>query len=146
MNDILQQLTTIAQDKDPQTKQKIFALRNQLSTLLSQTTPDSIDISPAGINIGHQDILSSQELLPEVKSLVLIVKEFLINRSNGNYLNIKQKDIVAQRQKCNPGIKFEYTWLDAMERIYRQAGRKVEYDSPGYTESYDANFTFEAKK
>lgn len=36
---------------------------------------------------------------------------------------------------------FDNHWLD-IEPIYRKAGWKVEYDKPGYCETYDANFTF----
>lgn len=36
---------------------------------------------------------------------------------------------------------FDNHWLD-IEPIYRKVGWKVEYDKPGYCETYDANFTF----
>ncbi len=32
-------------------------------------------------------------------------------------------------------------WLD-VEDVYREAGWVVEYDKPGYCESYEATFTF----
>jgi hypothetical protein len=40
---------------------------------------------------------------------------------------------------------FKKGWLN-VEGIYREAGWKVEYDRPGYNESYPATFTFTAKK
>ncbi len=148
MNNLLNQLEEIAQTKDAKTKQELLTIKNRLITLLSteNSSHATLGIGPDDIALGRKDIQQSQELLPEVKSLVLIVKQILINNSNGNYLNIKQKTIVEARQKKNPWVNFSYSRLDAMERIYRNAGRKVTYDSPGYTESYDANFTFEAKK
>ena len=36
---------------------------------------------------------------------------------------------------------FKNGWLD-VEEIYRAAGWKVEYDKPGYNESYEPSFTF----
>ncbi len=39
---------------------------------------------------------------------------------------------------------FKNNWLD-IEPIYRKEGWEVEYDKPGYCETYDANFTFTHK-
>ena len=39
---------------------------------------------------------------------------------------------------------YENNWLD-VEPFYRKAGWKVEYDKPGYNETYPATFTFRAK-
>lgn len=36
---------------------------------------------------------------------------------------------------------FDKHYLD-IEQMYRDAGWKVEYDKPGYNESYEASFTF----
>lgn len=36
-------------------------------------------------------------------------------------------------------------WYD-VEPFYRKAGWKVEYDGPGFNESYDATYTFTRKK
>ncbi len=45
------------------------------------------------------------------------------------------------------GLKniFNNGWLN-VEEVYEKAGWKVEYDSPGYNESYSASFTFTAKR
>ena len=40
---------------------------------------------------------------------------------------------------------FDEHWMD-VEPIYRAAGWDVEYNKPGYNESYEANWTFEKKK
>lgn len=40
---------------------------------------------------------------------------------------------------------YENHWLD-VEAIYRQRGWSVEYDKPGYNESYDATFRFSKRK
>ncbi len=36
-------------------------------------------------------------------------------------------------------------WLD-IEEIYRKAGWMVEYDQPGFNETYESNFTFSKTK
>ena len=40
---------------------------------------------------------------------------------------------------------FERGWLD-VEDAYRAKGWKVDFDKPGFNESYEAYFTFEAKR
>ncbi len=40
---------------------------------------------------------------------------------------------------------YDNNWLD-VEPVYEKAGWKVEYDKPGFNESYTANFTFTAKR
>ena len=39
---------------------------------------------------------------------------------------------------------FDNHWLD-VEDLYRKNGWKVDYDKPGYNESYNAYFVFSAK-
>jgi hypothetical protein len=39
---------------------------------------------------------------------------------------------------------FQNKWLD-VEGVYREQGWMVEYDAPGYNESYSAKFTFKTK-
>jgi hypothetical protein len=40
---------------------------------------------------------------------------------------------------------FDNCWLD-IEPIYRKVGWRVNYDSPAYCETYEANFTFKVPK
>lgn len=49
--------------------------------------------------------------------------------------------LVAERLKVKRQTVFANKWLD-VEDIFRQAGWKVEYDKPGYNETYEATFTF----
>jgi len=74
------------------------------------------------------------------------------NLCNGS-ATVTQKDAVARIQsKINQTLGNEYThqqicdrgWLN-IEDIYRAAGWKVEYDKPGYNETYGATFEFTAK-
>lgn len=67
--------------------------------------------------------------------------ELLTKRYTGTHeITIKQSEIVNQYlgQEEQP---FDYAWLN-VEEMYREAGWEVEYDKPGYCESYEAYFTF----
>lgn len=71
----------------------------------------------------------------------LIAENFL-----GDYSSFKQKDVVARM--VAKGLKtadiYKNGWLD-IEDIFEKAGWKVDYDKPGYNESYDASFSFSKK-
>lgn len=74
------------------------------------------------------------------------------NISNGR-ASVKQKDVVSRIKQLKSAAfedidsQFIYSrgWLD-VEPHYRKAGWKVEYDKPGYNESYDAYFVFTGSK
>ena len=60
---------------------------------------------------------------------------------------IQQAEIVAELTNVmNVGRfqVFENGWLN-IESLYRENGWKVEYDSPGYNETYPASFKFSNK-
>lgn len=71
----------------------------------------------------------------------LIAEDF----SNGSATVIQKKVVALMIAK---GLKrddiFDKGWLD-VEGIYRKAGWKVEYDKPGFNESYEAKFIFSSK-
>ncbi len=134
---ILKELEIIALQKDPETQQKIIAIKKQLTPLLLQ--------SSSMLAIRPEDIKQAQDICPEVLELVAIVKNILCNKSNGKYTTIKQIDITEEWRKRNPGKSFEFSRLDAMERIYQENGWKVSYDKPWRDEDYDAYFTFKAQ-
>jgi hypothetical protein len=48
---------------------------------------------------------------------------------------------IAERLKIPRQEVFDRDLLD-VEEVYRKAGWKVEYDKPGYCETYEATFTF----
>lgn len=83
------------------------------------------------------------EAIPDV--VIETFNEFICN-INSNSITIKQDDIVNAIIK--KGISrdeiFLNHWLD-VEKIYEEAGWKVEYDKPAYNESYPATFTFTPK-
>lgn len=69
-------------------------------------------------------------------------------RNNGPF-NVLQKDIIAKAiefdNELTSNIIYDKKYMD-FEDLYRKAGWKVDYDKPAYNESYNAYFTFEAKK
>lgn len=73
--------------------------------------------------------------------------QLIAENFNGYSATVLQKDVVAlmKEKGVNIGEAYKKGWLD-VEDIYRKAGWKVEYDKPGYNESYDASFEFSRKK
>lgn len=72
--------------------------------------------------------------------------ELIVENFDGRSACFSEKKVVALIVKKGISSKDAYGnhWLD-VEPIYRKAGWKVEYDKPGYNESYDATFTFSKK-
>lgn len=76
---------------------------------------------------------------PEVYDAVneLIAKYW--DGSQSNFTLAEARNAISSRiGYCNLGL------LD-FESVYRESGWSVVYDSPGYNESYEANFTFKKK-
>ena len=76
-----------------------------------------------------------------------VVNELIAKNYSGRSARVTQADIVnklAGRGISNSQIYAE-KYLD-IEEIYEQNGWDVEYDKPGYNESYGAYFVFTAKK
>lgn len=72
-----------------------------------------------------------------------IVNRLITEKIRQGNAVIYQKDIVRELVGC--GFKseeiFARGWLN-FEDIYRASGWKVEYDKPGWNETYDAYFKF----
>lgn len=86
-------------------------------------------------------------------AIIQAVNNLLIkNYSEGSAI-IKQDEIIEEYFKIT-GTKNKESkraWLFenkqlSFERIYEKEGWKVEYDKPGYNETYDATFEFTPKK
>lgn len=71
----------------------------------------------------------------------LIVRDFV----NGS-ARVKHYEVVELMMKkgLNRDEIFGRGWLD-IEDVYHKAGWRVEYDRPGYNETYPATFTFERR-
>lgn len=62
--------------------------------------------------------------------------------------HVKQKDAVArivQKMGLDSNVVYQRGWLN-VEGAYRKAGWKVDYDKPGYNETYDAFFVFTRRR
>ena len=72
--------------------------------------------------------------------------ELIVENFDGHTACFTEKSIIARIVKKGISSKKAYDnhWLD-IEEIYEKAGWKVEYDSPGFNESYDATFSFSKK-
>lgn len=89
------------------------------------------------------------ESLPD--EMIKVVNQLIIDNWNGRSATIMQsaiKDAFLQLYNTThpnvvmtPARMFELHWMD-FEDIYRKKGWKVEYDKPGYNESYEAFFVF----
>jgi len=74
----------------------------------------------------------------------LIAKKF-----NGSSATIKQNEainaILTEDERIGRQEIFDNHWL-YIEDIYRKIGWIVEFDKPGYNESYEAYFVFKKKR
>ena len=75
--------------------------------------------------------------------------EMIAKKATSGTVSFKQKDVVDLILKKAPegttsSFLFENHFLD-VEPIFIDAGWRVEYDKPGYNESYEPTFTFRTK-
>lgn len=72
------------------------------------------------------------------------INTIICEKFDGN-ATLKQEDILNRVCNENSGLTrreiFDKHYLD-IEPFYQEQGWKVEYDKPGYNESYPATFTF----
>jgi hypothetical protein len=84
--------------------------------------------------------------IPE--KMIEVVNSLIVKKFSGYSATILEKDIVAAFSK-ETGITskeiYDNHYLD-FEDLFRKAGWVVEYDKPGYNETYSANYTFKKKK
>lgn len=84
--------------------------------------------------------------IPDV--IIECVNEFLKARGGSHEITITQDELIERicaRTEYERHQIFSNNWLD-IEETYRRAGWHVEYDKPGYNETYKAYFTFRRKK
>lgn len=73
--------------------------------------------------------------------------EIIAKKYSGGYAKILQDEIAAllvERLGMSRNEVFNNNFLD-IEDLYRSYGWKVDYDKPGFNESYPASFTFRKK-
>jgi hypothetical protein len=73
--------------------------------------------------------------------------ELIARNYNGGSATVYQSDVVDLMvgRDLDQSEIYKKGWLD-VEDIYRKAGWKVEYDKPGYNESYAPYFRFSPKR
>lgn len=87
---------------------------------------------------------------PEIPNFVIDIVNRLIRQ---NYQSRRKCSIIEQREIVKEikatinanDLAFDIKWLD-FEELYRSVGWNVEYDKPGYNESYEATFKFTKKE
>ena len=95
-------------------------------------------ITPSQARKKSDDILSD---IPE--GIFEIVNDLIVKNLSGGRAVVLQEAII--KEAVHKGFKrdliFENHYLD-IEKHYRKAGWKVEYDKPAYNEDYEPTFTF----
>lgn len=96
--------------------------------------------------ITPQEAVSSRILHPDI---IDIVNTLLRSKINRGFAKITQEEILSQFRGRHPDMDIDQFikqgGLD-IEETYEQNGWQVNYDKPGYNESYKAFFEFKAKK
>lgn len=97
--------------------------------------------------IRPEEIVQVKEFPPFV---YLAFNTLVAKHWSGKQAVVKQDEVVNLIVELAPeGTTrhqvFEEKWLD-IEEVYGEAGFEVEYDKPGYSEDYEATFTFTKKK
>ena len=82
--------------------------------------------------------------MPDV--VIEVFNQLIAEKFNGHNAVVHQDQVVKElvAKGLDRGDIFQKGWLD-VEDIYRKKGWKVEYDKPGYNESYEAYFDFSVK-
>ncbi len=73
--------------------------------------------------------------------------ELIAKGFNGNQATVYQETVVDLmiEKGLNKSAIYENHWLD-VEDLYKKKGWKVDYDKPGYNESYAPYFVFRYKR
>lgn len=91
---------------------------------------------------------AAQRAVDDIPDLVVeAFNEAIIENLKGNSAAFTQDyviDKITKKLDISRELIFERRYLDA-EALYEAAGWKVEYDKPGFNESYKANFKFTRK-
>jgi hypothetical protein len=88
----------------------------------------------------------TQQLESFPPEVIEVFNQLIAEKFNGYDATVLQKDAVAalEKQGLDSHDIYDRGWLN-VEDIYRKQGWKVEYDKPGYNESYPASFKFTKK-
>ena len=90
-----------------------------------------------------------QKALPD--EVIEAFNELIAENWNGSDASFLQKKVIKKiQQKVGAGVVSgqdicDKGWLD-VESVFKKAGWNVEYDGPGFNETYAASFTFKKKR
>jgi hypothetical protein len=114
----------------------------------------SLFLSPFEVTVPVKPItpaeVSSEKLASLPDEVIEAFNELIFKNWDGFEANIRQREVVALIiQKMHLTEKdeqkvFDNHWLD-VEEVFQKAGWRVEFDKPGYNETYQASFTFKKK-
>ena len=82
------------------------------------------------------------KFIPE--TVFSVVNDLIAKNYTSGRAQITQDEIIADicaLENCDRSFVFEKGWLN-FEEVYEAEGWKVEYDKPGYNETYGAYFVF----
>jgi len=83
------------------------------------------------------------------KEVIEAVNELLTENYSSGSITLGQNTVMERVLSKMPGatrsLVFARKWLD-FEPIFEDFGWDVDYDKPGYCETYEATFTFTPKK
>lgn len=96
-------------------------------------TPDEVTVLRKKVAIPPQVIEAFNELIAKYW-----------DGKSARVMQAEAVALVASKLDTTRDIVFKNRWLD-IEWIFREAGWKVDYDKPGYCESYEAFFVFTKK-
>jgi hypothetical protein len=90
---------------------------------------------------------SSGSFIPSI--VIEAVNNLLKKKYRNGHMVILQRDLIKEIFTLDPTMTrdnlFDNNWLD-FEPLFRKVGWEVEYDKPGYNETYEPNFSFRPKK
>lgn len=101
-------------------------------------------ISPQEAQKKHQQQIP-QEVFDTWNEVIVSHLHQYSQRVESRFLLKELSSKLSSKMHMNFETLKEKGYLD-LEPFFRENGWSVDFDSPGYNESYDANFTFSAKK
>lgn len=81
--------------------------------------------------------------IPDI--VIETINTMLSEKGTKSEITLKQQDIIRRVIDTGKIPDFKIEWLD-FEDLYRKVGWSVEYDKPGYNESYPATYKFKSSK
>lgn len=95
----------------------------------------------------HEVVGKKKSLLPD--EVLDAFNELIAEHFSGRSSKFEQSKVIDRilekfHHKLEKDELFKNHWLD-VEDVYRESGWIVEYDKPGYNESYAATFKFSVK-